>query len=47
MPVLAFDVTRLGSREESIADENLTSAGRRTAAERVASPSRFTSAQKF
>jgi CRP-like cAMP-binding protein len=36
MPALAFDVTWLGSREESIVDENLTSAGRRTAAERVA-----------
>jgi CRP-like cAMP-binding protein len=36
MPGLAFDVTWLGAREESIVDENLTSAGRRTAAERVA-----------
>jgi CRP-like cAMP-binding protein len=36
MPALAFDVTWLGSRQESIVDENLTSAGRRTAAERVA-----------
>jgi CRP-like cAMP-binding protein len=36
MPALAFDVTWLGSREEGIVDENLTSAGRRTAAERVA-----------
>jgi CRP-like cAMP-binding protein len=36
MPALAFDVAWLGSREESIVDENLTSAGRRTAAERVA-----------
>jgi CRP-like cAMP-binding protein len=36
MPGLAFDVTWLGSREESIVDENLTSVGRRTAAERVA-----------
>jgi len=36
MPALAFDVTWLGSREESIVDENLTSAGRRTATERVA-----------
>jgi len=36
MPELAFDVTWLGSREESIVDENLTSVGRRTAAERVA-----------
>ena len=36
MPGLAFDVTWLGSREESIVDENLTSVGRRSAAERVA-----------
>lgn len=36
MPSLAFDVTWLGAREESIVDENLTSVGRRTAAERVA-----------
>jgi CRP-like cAMP-binding protein len=36
MPGLAFDVTWLGSREESIVDENLTSVGRRTATERVA-----------
>jgi CRP-like cAMP-binding protein len=36
MPGLAFDVTWLGSREESMVDENLTSVGRRTAAERVA-----------
>ncbi len=36
MPSLAFDVTWLGSREESIVDENLTSVGRRNAAERVA-----------
>jgi CRP-like cAMP-binding protein len=36
MPALAFDVVWLGSREESIVDENLTSAGRRTASERVA-----------
>src|ERR1700722_12216129 len=36
VPELAFDVTWLGSREESIVDENLTSVGRRTAAERVA-----------
>src|SRR6202035_3448145 len=35
MPGLAFDVTWLGSREESIVDENLTSAGRRTASERI------------
>ena len=36
MPSLAFDVTWLGSREESIVDENLTNVGRRTATERVA-----------
>jgi len=36
MPGLAYDVAWLGSREESIVDENLTSAGRRTAEERVA-----------
>lgn len=36
VPGLAFDVTWLGSREESLVDENLTSVGRRTAAERVA-----------
>jgi CRP-like cAMP-binding protein len=36
MPELAFDVTWLGSHEESYVDENLTSAGRRSAAERIA-----------
>lgn len=36
MPELAFDVTWLGSREESIVDENLTSAGQRNATERIA-----------
>jgi CRP-like cAMP-binding protein len=36
MPELAFEVTWLGSREESLVDENLTSVGRRSAAERVA-----------
>jgi CRP-like cAMP-binding protein len=36
MPGLAFDVAWLGSREEGYVDENLTSAGRRTAAERTA-----------
>ncbi len=36
MPGLAFDVTWLGAREESIVDENLTSVGRHTAVERVA-----------
>jgi CRP-like cAMP-binding protein len=35
-PALAFDVTWLGSREESLVDENLTSVGRRTALERIA-----------
>jgi len=36
LPGLAFDVTWLGSREEGITDENLTSVGRRSAQERVA-----------
>src|SRR5579863_2551188 len=36
VPGLAFDVAWLGSREESIVDENLASVGRRTAVERVA-----------
>src|ERR1700689_4829619 len=36
MPGLAFDIAWLGSREESHVDENLTSAGRRSAAERTA-----------
>jgi CRP-like cAMP-binding protein len=36
MPGLAFDVAWLGAREEGHVDENLTSAGRRTATERVA-----------
>ena len=36
MAGLAFDVAWLGSREESYVDENLTSAGRRTATERTA-----------
>jgi CRP-like cAMP-binding protein len=36
MPDLAFDVAWLGSREESYVDENLTSVGRRSAAERIA-----------
>src|SRR5438874_10147369 len=35
-PDLAFDVTWLSSREESLVDENLTSVGRRTAGERIA-----------
>jgi len=36
MPDLAFDVTWLGAREESYVDENLLSAGQRSAAERIA-----------
>src|ERR1700720_3997904 len=36
VPELAFDVAWLGAREESIVDENLLSAGRRSAAERIA-----------
>jgi CRP-like cAMP-binding protein len=36
MPALAFDVTWLGAREESHVDENLLSAGRRSALERIA-----------
>jgi CRP-like cAMP-binding protein len=36
LPALAFDVTWLGAREEGFVDENLTSVGRRSAAERVA-----------
>jgi CRP-like cAMP-binding protein len=36
VPQLAFDVTWLGAREESRVDENLLSAGRRSAAERIA-----------
>lgn len=36
MPELAFDVAWLGAHEESHVDENLTSAGRRTAEERTA-----------
>jgi CRP-like cAMP-binding protein len=36
MPGLAFDVTWLGAREEGHVDENLMSAGRRTALERTA-----------
>jgi len=36
MPDLAFDVAWLGAREESFVDENLTSVGRRSAAERIA-----------
>jgi len=36
MPELAFDLTWLGAREESHVDEHLTSAGRRSASERIA-----------
>lgn len=36
MPGLSFDVAWLGAREEGHVDENLTSAGRRSATERVA-----------
>jgi CRP-like cAMP-binding protein len=36
MPGLAFDIAWLGSHEEGHVDENLTSVGRRTAAESVA-----------
>src|SRR6202035_2977686 len=36
MPDLAFDVAWLGSREESYVDDNLTSVGRPSAAERTA-----------
>jgi CRP-like cAMP-binding protein len=36
MPELSFDVTWLGAREESHVDENLTSVGRRSAAESIA-----------
>src|SRR5580658_7322037 len=36
MPELAFDLAWLGAREESRVDENLLSAGRRSAVERIA-----------
>jgi CRP-like cAMP-binding protein len=36
MPELSFDMTWLGAREESHVDENLTSVGRRSAAESIA-----------
>lgn len=36
MPTLAFDVTWLGARSESLVDDNLTSVGARSAAGRVA-----------
>ncbi len=35
-PVLAYEMAWLGSREQAIVDENLTSVGRRSAAERIA-----------
>ncbi|MEO5659616.1 MAG: Crp/Fnr family transcriptional regulator [Polaromonas sp.] len=35
-PSLGYDITWLGAREEGMVDDNLLSAGRRTAAERVA-----------
>ena len=38
MPELAFDLAWLGAREESRVDENLLSAGRRSAVERIADP---------
>ncbi|WP_342361090.1 Crp/Fnr family transcriptional regulator [Terrarubrum flagellatum] len=37
MPQLAFDLTWLGAREESLVDEGMLTVGRRTADERVAS----------
>lgn len=37
MPQLAYEMAWLGSREESLIDENLLSTGQRTATERVAS----------
>jgi CRP-like cAMP-binding protein len=36
MPELAFDLTWLGAREEGYVDDNLLSAGQRSAAERIA-----------
>jgi len=36
MPELAYDVTWLGARSESVVDENLLTAGRRNAGERIA-----------
>ena len=36
MPGLAYEVAWLGSREESLIDENLTSVGQRNASERIA-----------
>jgi CRP-like cAMP-binding protein len=36
MPALAYEIAWLGSREESLIDENLTSVGQRSAQERIA-----------
>ncbi|POR50311.1 Crp/Fnr family transcriptional regulator [Bosea psychrotolerans] len=36
MPSLSYEIAWLGSREESLIDENLTSVGQRNAAERIA-----------
>lgn len=36
MPALAYELAWLGSREESLIDENLTSVGQRSASERIA-----------
>lgn len=36
MPMLAYELAWLGSRQECLVDENLTSVGQRTAAERIA-----------
>lgn len=36
MPALSYELAWLGSREESLLDENLTSVGQRNAAERIA-----------
>ncbi len=37
MPQLAYEMAWLGSREESLVDENLLSVGQRSATERIAS----------
>jgi CRP-like cAMP-binding protein len=37
MPEIAYDLTWLGARSEALVDENLLTAGRRSAAERIAS----------
>jgi CRP-like cAMP-binding protein len=36
MPSLSYEIAWLGSREESLIDENLTSVGQRSASERIA-----------